>query len=234
MTTYISQLDVSQRYKKIDKDLNRGAGGDYVYLWSYQGSGEFDTPIVDINVTTDAKDEAGKFGPCWERLACNLNREAGGALIHIWVKREKQNYICDITATDSYSSDAELFGNHYIRVDENTKRGTGGSKVFIWYRQTTDLKRALTDLKVSISDKEAREYQQQQYRKVNVNLNDGTGGNQVYLWYQKEESSDPIKTIALLLNTALVNKYRKAGLTVIEKDLNAGNDGHIEHLCVYQ
>ncbi|KAK9531092.1 hypothetical protein VZT92_010541 [Zoarces viviparus] len=221
-------------YKKINKDLNAGAGCSSVYLWSYQGSGEFDTPIVEIDVTTDANNEAAKFGPGWERMACDLNRKAGGAWIHIWVKRENPNYICDITATDFYESDTEMFENHYIRVDEDTNRGAGGSDIFIWYRQTTDPKRALNDLEVSISDKEAREYQQQHYTKVNVNLNDGTRGNQVYLWYKKKGSSIPIQTIALLLTKALVDKYRKAGLTVIEKSLNVGNDGHIEYLCVYQ
>ncbi|KAK9531096.1 hypothetical protein VZT92_010544 [Zoarces viviparus] len=221
-------------YKKINKNLNARAGGDCIYLWSYQGSGEFDTPIVEIDVTTDVNNEAAKFAFGWERMACNLNRRAGGAWIHIWVKRVKQTYICDITATDSFGSDADLFGNHYIRVDENTNRGAGGSKVFIWYRQTTDPKRALADLKVSINDKEAREYQDQNYRNVNVNLNDETCGNQVYLWYKQEESSNPIKAIALLLNTALADDYRKAGLTVIEKDLNAGNCSHAQYLCVYQ
>lgn len=42
-------------YTKIDKDLSVGAGGDYIYLWYYRGSGEFNTPIVDIYVTTVAE-----------------------------------------------------------------------------------------------------------------------------------------------------------------------------------
>lgn len=42
-------------YTKIDKDLSVGAGGDYIYLWYYRGSGEFNTPIVDIYVTSVAE-----------------------------------------------------------------------------------------------------------------------------------------------------------------------------------
>ncbi|XP_054474938.1 uncharacterized protein LOC129107469 [Anoplopoma fimbria] len=225
---------ISAGYTKINKDLNAGVGGDQIYLWYYKGSGEYDTPIVDIDVTTDANNEAAKFQIGYERLACDLNRAAGGAWIHIWMKREKQTYICDVTATNSYGADAYLFGNSFIRMDEDTSRGAGGSYVFIWYRQTTDPKRALTDLQVSTTKDEERSYQQRDYKSVNVNLNDGNCGSIVYLWFKKEGSNNPIKAIALLVNTALIPEYLKAGVIVIERNLNSGNRGWIEYLCVYQ
>ncbi|KAJ4940681.1 hypothetical protein JOQ06_026977, partial [Pogonophryne albipinna] len=66
---------IKAAYKKIYKDLNAGAGGCDLYLWYSQGSGEFDTPIVEISVTTDAANEGEKFASGWERVACDLNRE---------------------------------------------------------------------------------------------------------------------------------------------------------------
>ncbi|KAK1881301.1 Chromatin assembly factor 1 subunit FAS2 [Dissostichus eleginoides] len=219
-------------YTKIEKDLNAGAGGSYLYIWFLKGSGEFDTPIVDISVSTDAANEAEKFASGWQRVACDLNREAEGNWIHVWLKREEQTYICDVDATDSYGSDIGLFQKGYIRVDEDTNRGAGGAYVFIWYRQTTDPEKALKDLQVSITDSQYQEYQKQDYQRVVVDLNQGTGGNQVFLWYKKR--SNPIKAIALLLNQDVVKEYQEAGINVILRNLNVGNKGIVEHLCFYQ
>ena len=100
---------------------------------------------MEIDVTTDAKKESSKIRLDWEKLACNLNRGASGQWIHLWVKREKQTYICDVSATDSYGSDANQCKEGFIHVDEDTNRGTGAGQIFIWYRQTTESKDALTD-----------------------------------------------------------------------------------------
>ncbi|XP_063748447.1 uncharacterized protein LOC134870298 [Eleginops maclovinus] len=221
-------------YHQIHKSLNVGAGGSHLYLWYFQGSGEFDTPIVDIDVTADAEREAAKFQFGWERVTCDLNRQTRGNWIHFWLKREKPMYISDVTATDSFGSDADYLKNGYIRLDENTNRGAGGSNVFIWYRQTTDPKKAVKQLEVSTTDTEYQEYQQQKYKSVSVNLNEGTRGHPVYLWYKKEGNHNPIKTLALLLNTGLITEYEKSGVSVIKRNLNHGNNGWLEHLCFYQ
>ncbi|XP_033987412.1 uncharacterized protein LOC117483261 [Trematomus bernacchii] len=225
---------INAGYTKIDKCLNAGAAGSHLYLWYFHGSGENDVPIVDISVTADAHNEAAKFKFGWERVACDLNRRACGNWIHVWLKREKQTYICEVTATDSFGSDSDYFKDGYIRLDEDTNKAAGGAFVFIWYRQTTDPKKALKDLKVSITDNQYQEYQQQNYKSVSVNLNEGTNGHSVYLWYKKKGCNNPIKTIALLVNIALIPEYEKAGLNVVKRSLNEGNCGCFEHLCVYQ
>ncbi|XP_044185529.1 uncharacterized protein LOC122965486 isoform X1 [Thunnus albacares] len=225
-------------YTKIDKDLNAGAAGDHIYLWYFRGGTEYDIPIVDIEVTTDAKDEGRKLKSGWERLACDLNRGNAGNYIHAWVKRARQTYICDVTATDSYTSDMKLFEDGYIRVDEDTNKGAFGEYVFIWYRQTTDPERALSDLQISTNDCQHQELQEQNYNKVVrcwkfVNLNKGTIGDEVHLWYKKEESK-PIKAITILVNPAAVEWYTQAGVKVIKRDLNTGNGGKTVYLCYYQ
>ncbi|KAI4787358.1 hypothetical protein KUCAC02_036513 [Chaenocephalus aceratus] len=220
-------------YKKIFKNLNAGNGGTPLYLWSSKGSGEFYTPIVDISVTTDAANEGEKFASGWQRVACDLNHWVGGSRIHVWLKREEKTYICDVIATDSFGSDKDHFQGGYIRVDEDTNRGAGGPNVFIWYRQTTDSEKALKDLQVSITDDQYLSYQQQEYGYVGVDLNKGTGGNKVFLWHKKEGSS-PIKAIGLLLNTDAVKEYQEAGIRVILRNLNEGNNCSVVYLYVYQ
>ncbi|XP_078131437.1 uncharacterized protein LOC144533761 [Sander vitreus] len=225
---------INAGYTMIDKNLNAGAGGDFIYLWYFIGSGEFHTPIVEIDFTTNAESEAAKFKAGWEKSACDLNRHSGGNVIYAWVKREKQTYICDVSATASYGSDHDYYKGGYIRVDEDTNRGAGGAYVFIWYLQTTDPKRALTGLNISTNDLQYQSLQQQGYASVSVNLNEETRGNKVYLWQKKDGVTKPIKAMSLLLNPAAVPVYEKAGVSVIKRNLNAGNNGSIEYQCFYQ
>ena len=167
----------------------------------------------------------------WERLTCDLNRKSGGKWIHVWVKRERQTFVCDVAATDSFSSDEQMLRAGYIRMDEDTNRGADGNYVFIWYRQTTDPQRALTDLQVSTNSSERQVLAQQNYQKVNINLNEGTDGSAVYLWYKTGESNNPIKATILLLNPEAVTEYESQGVNVIRRNLNAGNKGWTEYLC---
>ncbi|XP_042359975.1 uncharacterized protein si:dkey-30j10.5 [Plectropomus leopardus] len=225
---------INAGYIKIPKNLNAGTKGNEIYLWYFQGHTKYDIPIVEIDVTTSAANEAPKYGLGWERLALDLNRRNDGDWIHIWVKREKQTYICDVDATVGFGSDGDYFESGYIRLDEDTNRGAGGAYVFIWYRMSTDPKVALSDLKVSTNASEYQLYQQQNYQPVSVNLNEGTGGNQVYMWYKKQVCPNPIQDLILLLNMCAVPVYEKAGITVIKRNLNSGNKGCREYLCLYQ
>ncbi|XP_051266037.1 uncharacterized protein LOC127368849 isoform X3 [Dicentrarchus labrax] len=203
---------------------------DWFILWYFQGQTEYDIPIVDIDVTTDDDSAARKFTLGWERLSLDLG--LFGTRFHFWLKREKPTYICDVSATETNTSDGRYFKEGFIRIDDDINKSAGGSDVFTWYRQTTDPQRALSDLNVSTNDLEYQVLQRQNYHRVSVNLNEGTGGNQVYLWYKKQAGNDRIK--GLLLIPDVVEGYRKAGVIVIERNLNAGNKGPTEYLCFYQ
>ncbi|XP_054459630.1 uncharacterized protein LOC129095274 [Anoplopoma fimbria] len=224
----------SANYTKISKNLNTGTEGDPIYLWYFKGKTANDVPIQQIDVTTDAENEAVKFTQDWERLACDLNRGAGGKMIYAWVKREKQTYICEVTATAAYDSVEVCAKDGFIRVDEDTNKGAGGSPVFIWYRLTNDIQNALNFLQVSTNDTQMHDLQLQKYKQVKVDLNEGTGKNHVYLWSKKQGSINPIKAISLLLDKAQIQAYETAGVNVIKRNLNQGTAGHTEYLCVNQ
>lgn len=224
----------SANYTKINKNLNDGCGGDEVYLWFKNRSTEFDVPIMQLHVTTEEKDDAEMFGLGWERLACDLNRKAGGKWIHLWVQREKPTYICDIKATADYKGDANNFNAGWNRVDEDTNRGAGGAAVFIWYRQTHDESKDIKNVDVSTSSEEYSDLDGKGYTKVTQDLNQKTGGNQVYLWHKKDDTSEPIKAISLLVNNQAKEEYRKAKVPIIEKNVNEGNSGDPMFLCYYK
>lgn len=218
-------------YLKIDKDLNAGTDGNHIYLWFYRGSSEYDINIVDLHITTNAKGEVQMFRDGWERQAFDLNRKAKGNATHLWVKREKQTYICDITATDCFETDTNNFHDGYIRVDKETNRGAGGRQVFIWYRQTADAKTVLKDLQISMNDDDYQNYQSQQYQLVNVNLSEGTGGTPAYLWYKKNYPDNPITAISVITNKEVVQSLGEVGVQVIKKNLNNGNIDAVVFLC---
>ncbi|XP_030601524.1 uncharacterized protein LOC115791552 [Archocentrus centrarchus] len=221
-------------FHKINKNLNEGTSGDQLYLWYYKGSLKYDVPITDLFVSTQGADEPKIYKQGWERLACDLNRRAGGNWIHLWLKREKPTYIQEIKATNEYAGDDDNFNEGYIRVDEDTNRGAGGPSVFIWYRQTTDPKEAITKMAISTNDDESKNLQSQGYQIVNRDLNEGTKGKEVYLWYKNDTSSPNTKAITLLINASAKQVYEKDGIKVINKNLNSGNHGVPMYLSYYQ
>ncbi|KAL0149300.1 hypothetical protein M9458_055338 [Cirrhinus mrigala] len=218
-------------YELVNRDLNAGVCGDHIFLWYFYGSTEFDIPVVNLQVTADAEEEPALLQDGWERLGCDLNRNAGGNFIYLWVKREKLSYICEITASVDFVSDKHLFELGYTRVDEDTNRGAGGNYVFLWYRRTTDKSKALTALNISTSLQEEAKLQAEGFKKLSVNLNKGTSGKDVYAWHKKEGCESQIQAMLLLINSKAWNEYQKAGINFVEKNLNDGNNGWIIYLA---
>lgn len=212
-------------YELVNKDLNAGVRGDHIFMWYFCGETEHDIPIVGLRVTKDAREEPTLLQDGWERLGCDLNRNAGGNFIYLWVKREKPSYICEITASVDFTSDNHLFELGYTRIDEDTNRKAGGNDVFLWYRRTTDKSKALTALNVSTSLQEEVKLQSEGFTKLSVNLNKGTGGNDVYAWHMKAGCESQIQAIVLLINCKAFSEYQKAGINFVDENLNEGNKG---------
>ncbi|XP_065118408.1 uncharacterized protein [Paramisgurnus dabryanus] len=218
-------------YELINRDLNAGVSGDHIFLWYFYGSTECDIPIVDLAMSKDAREEPALLQNGWERLGIDLNRNAGGNFIYLWVQRAKPSYIREITATVDFTSDKHMFELGYTRVDEDTNRGGRGNYVFLWYRRTTDKKQALTALEVSTSLQEQVKLQKEGYTILSVDLNKGTSGEAVYAWYQKKGCESQIQAMVLLINSDAWSEYKKAGFHIIEKNLNKGNNGWIIYIA---
>ncbi|TNN28630.1 hypothetical protein EYF80_061223 [Liparis tanakae] len=226
---------ISAGYTKCDSPFFNAEEVDPISVWSFQGSTEYDSPIVEMYYTADPESEAQMFSQGWEKWGCDLNRKLGGAwFLFCWLKREKQNYICDVAATDSFTSDERYFRDGYIRLDEDARRGAGSAFVFLWYRQTTDLKRAIRDLKISANESEFQALQEKGYQPMGFNFNEWTQGTPMYLWHKRDGSNGPIKAVDLLLNMEAVEPFEKAGITVIKNNLNTGIKGRTELLCFHR
>ncbi|MEQ2213153.1 hypothetical protein XENOCAPTIV_010373 [Xenoophorus captivus] len=164
-------------------------------------------------------------------LGCDMNQGNGGCGIYLWVKRYQPAYISDINATAGFEQDAVLFKEGYTRLDENTNRGAGGASVFIWYRLAMNSQNAVRDLKICDNCTTPSNH-----KMVNRDLNQGTRGTPLFLYYIKEQKnkSRPIQTISLIVKRIGCRPYKKAGLKVIDRNLNEGNEGVEKFLSFYQ
>lgn len=212
-------------YELVNRDLNAGVPGDHIFLWSFCGSTQYDIPIVNLQVTKNENEEPALLRDGWERLGCDLNRNAGGCFIYLWVKRATPTYICDVAATIDNASDKQHFIDGYTRIDENVNRRAGGNFIFLWYRRSSDKSKALSALEVSNTFPEQVNLQEKGYKKIAINLNKGTQGDDVYLWYSNEGCEEKMQSMALLINSKTWMVYQKNGIFVLEKNLNEGNKG---------
>ncbi|KAK9531094.1 hypothetical protein VZT92_010542 [Zoarces viviparus] len=142
--TFNAQMSVGlikAGYTKIPRPICHVPGADPIYIWFFQGSTEYDIPIVDLCITDNPANEALLFREGWERVSCDLNRKAGGDWVYFWVKRELQTYICDVAITDSPTSDEKYLRDGYIRLDEDAHMGleatssSSGIPMYLWYKK---------------------------------------------------------------------------------------------------
>lgn len=206
--------------------------GSPAVLWYLRGTTLFDTPIVELAVTNNPRDEVTKVKDGWDRVGYDFSGEE--KFVYLWVKRAQQTYVCDVTATNSYDSDAELFQKGFFRIDQTTNTIRGYESInFLWYRLTTDAEKAITDLLVSTTALEYHEAHSAGYSRASADLNKKTGGNAVALWSKKEKGKPSVQSILLLLNESAVEPFKQAGL-IVSENINITNvkfDGKKRFLC---
>ena len=86
-------------FTRIPQNLNSGVGGASVYLWyrRYSGLKEGEEAITDIKVSASAADEERLTLQGYNRLAGNLNEQAGGNEVYIWYKKSSGGHKYDPT-----------------------------------------------------------------------------------------------------------------------------------------
>ncbi|KAL7836080.1 hypothetical protein AOLI_G00273640 [Acnodon oligacanthus] len=211
----------------INKNINTGTSGNPIFLWYLSCTTQFDSPILDLKVTTKVEEEPELFLNGWERMGLDLNRNAGGHPVYVWLLRDTTTYICSITAALSFSEDRELFQQGYVRMDEDTNRGAFpiGSAVFPWFRQSKIIGEGITEIDVSLNKEQEFELQAKGFTKVDKDLNEGANGDPVYLWYMHSQAP-AIQFLTVLVGDVALSTYKRAEVcNVVEKNLNSGNNG---------
>ncbi|MBM7408410.1 MAC/perforin domain-containing protein [Methanococcus maripaludis] len=114
-------------FKKVDMDLNKGAGGKYIYLCYKEGL-DTTTPITDIKVLNGKHAKAPQG---YTKINVDLNHKAGGKYIYLAYSRQTNN--------DPIRSVVVVKGKHanapygYEKIDYDLNKGAGGEYLYLCY-----------------------------------------------------------------------------------------------------
>lgn len=117
-------------FQLIDIDLNKGAGGDFIYMNYFSGRIQAPyPPITDLHVITDRE----PLLPGWERIGANLNSNAGGERLYLVYRRGHGSPIQTLCVTQGQNPQMPP---GWIKVPVDLNKGCRGSvDLFLWYRK---------------------------------------------------------------------------------------------------
>lgn len=123
-----SGIKPPEGFVKVNKDLNKGAGGDFMYLCYKKGNG---APITGLVVTTSTS-HPNTYERC-VRVSTDLNRRAGGDYIYLWVTRDPDcAAVTDIIVLEGKGAGAPA---GYTKINKDLNDGAGGAYLYFAYRK---------------------------------------------------------------------------------------------------
>ncbi len=114
-------------YTKVDVDLNRGAGGDFIYVCYKRGIG---APVTDLAVTLNG--DSPPAGAAWTKIDVDLNRNAGGDYIYLWYTKDPD---CSTIKDIVVLRNAEATPAGYVKNDVDLNRNAGGDYSYFAFRK---------------------------------------------------------------------------------------------------
>ncbi|KAL0149298.1 hypothetical protein M9458_055336 [Cirrhinus mrigala] len=186
-------------YELVNRDLNAGVRGDHIFLWYFYGSTEFDIPIVNLQVTAEAKEEPASFQKPrvdfvsdkhlfelgYTRADEDTNRGAGGNYVFLWYRRttDKSKALTALNISTSLQEEAKLQAKGFQKLSVNLNKGTSGKDVYAWHKKE-GCESQIQAMLLLINSKAWNEYQKAGINFVEKNLNDGNNGWIIYLAYK--------------------------------------------------
>jgi hypothetical protein len=112
-------------YTKVNVDLNRNAGGDYIYVCYKKGLG---APVTRLAVTYN--NDSPPLEYAWTRINVDLNRGAGGDFVWLWYTKDPDCTVVDDILVQLNNS---TFPEGYIGDPHDMNYGVGGDFIYIGY-----------------------------------------------------------------------------------------------------
>ena len=119
-------------YTKIDKDLNKGAGGEYVYLCYTTALSS--PPITGFQVFAGGSASFG-IQNGYNKIPNDLNKGAGGS--YIYACTTTNDRLTPITGLDVVQGDSRYTypnDSSWVRIDQDCSEGAGGNYTYIVYK----------------------------------------------------------------------------------------------------
>lgn len=119
-------------YTRVDVDLNKGAGGDYIYLCFTRNPDWPGTPVTDIYVWSG--NSANPYFPLgYILLNVDLNKGAGGKHIYLSYSTSGQRAITGIDAIHGHSRNIPVRPG-WTKDNQDLNEGAGGSFIYFIYK----------------------------------------------------------------------------------------------------
>lgn len=215
-------------------DINKGAGGKYIYLYASRlpASG---APITDLTLVTSKTGYLSPPSGGWVPVPADLNDGAGGTFQYLWFTKGIQKPVLDITLVASPSHAYQECPENYELSSIDLNRGSGGQYIFACVRYG-DTSPYVMDLKTKSSGSPITSVPSDPefagYETVGLNtapsvpydLNAGSGGKYIYL-FQKKGFVIPITGISFIASSNLITSSPSSGWEMLPQDLNKGADG---------
>ena len=123
-----SGIHPPEGFVKVNKDLNKGAGGDYMYLCYKMGNG---APVTGLVVTTSTSHP--NVDEHCVRVSTDLNRHAGGDYIYLWITRDPDcAAVTDIIVLEGKGAGAP---EGYTKINKDLNDGAGGAYLYFAYKK---------------------------------------------------------------------------------------------------
>lgn len=249
-----SVTDEKHIYKLCsDVDLNKGAGGDYIYLYTTKDP-RAGSPLLELYGSDGVKDFSDSLYKhstvqrLWDFKYSNLNAGTTVFTSNVYLvmkqKSESGKYISDVYVAYGWSKDGAVSKlrekGYYEYIDKDLNDGTGSSQyIYLGYKRTDDPKKAIRDIVVvSYGDGKKEEIVQDGITytlssNVNLNRHCSIFSADLFLYYTKDvKAGDPI-TALYCSSTPVNNKLTELGYhNTVECNLNKWAPGETIYLVM--
>ena len=210
-----SVTDEEHIYRLVaDVDLNKGAGGDYIYLY-YTKDSRAGSPVLELYGTESVVDHTDTLynhhtvRRLWDFKYSNLNAGTTAFTDNIYLVMKRAGnagkYISDVMVVYGWSESGakeKLRNAGYLEyVDKDLNDGTGSSQwVYLGYKRTDDPDKAIRNLLVyRVSEPATRTYNNATYTlvsDVNLNRHCHAFSDDLFLYYTRDKAAgDPITAL---------------------------------------
>ncbi|XP_051810978.1 uncharacterized protein LOC127535962 [Acanthochromis polyacanthus] len=233
MPQYITDLEVSlnendeshlraQGFSKIDVDLNKGAKGNYIYLWYKTGSCG---AITRIQFSFNEAMSEGLNRAGYQKINKDLNAGAGGDYIYLWFFKGSSEYHVPIVNLDvSITDEAQKFKFNWERLACDLNRGAGGCWIYLWVKRENPT--YICDLTATSNFQGDDDYLKQGYIRVDEDTNRGAGGAYVFIWYRETTKYEgAIKSLQVSTDDAEYQRFQSQQYKPVNMNLNQGTKG---------
>jgi len=132
-----SNVSLPFPWKKIPVDLNRGAGGLFIYLFKSMGNGSPPLGAAVTGVTIlEGQNPAVPPGYAWDDT--DLNKSVGGAFLYLaWTYATNLSPLLDVHVVSGATRNDALANipSGWDFVDKDLNKGAGGQFIYLIYKR---------------------------------------------------------------------------------------------------